>query len=148
MKIAHQAVVMVVDGGKMLLFRNTGSELHPDLQVEEAIAQINPPSRDQSADRPGRASSPRVGGTSRSAMEEKDFHQQGEDRFAAEAAEMLNQQAQNGYFKHLIIVAPPKFLGAMRQHYDKAVQDRLVGEVGKTLTGHPVAEIERIILQS
>lgn len=146
MKIAHQALVMVVDGGKMLLFRNTGSEVHPKLEVEEAVAQVNPPAREQSTDRPGRSHS--SAGSARSAMEETDFHQQAEDRFAAEAADMLNRQALAGDFESLIIIAPPKMLGEMRPHYHKELEERLVGEIGKTLTGHPVAEIEEIILKS
>lgn len=148
MKIAHQALVMVVDGGKMLLFRNTGDDVHPNLEVEEAIAQINPADRDQGTDRPGRTSSSAGGSGGRSAMDETDFHQQAEDRFASDAAKMLNRQASAGDYEKLIIVAPPKMLGEMRQYYEKPLQDRLVGEISKTLTGHPVAEIEQIILDS
>ena len=33
-------------------------------------------------------------------------------------------------------------LGELRKHYHKEVTDRLVGELAKDLTGHPVPEIE------
>jgi len=145
MRIAHDALVMVVDGGKMLLFRNAGDEEFPDLKVEEAVEQVNPADREQSTDRPGRASAT-VG--TRSAMEETDFHQQAEDRFAVETADLLNRRALAGDFDQLVIVAPPTTLGEMRKHYHKTLQDRLAGEIPKTLTGHPVDEIEQIIIRS
>jgi protein required for attachment to host cells len=68
-----------------------------------------------------------------------------EDRFAADAADMLKQRALRGDFESLIIVAPPRTLGELRKHYHKEVQKRLTGEIAKDLTGHPVEEIERII---
>ena len=42
MKIDHDALVMVVDGGKMLLFRNHGDAAYPHLEVEEALAAARP----------------------------------------------------------------------------------------------------------
>ena len=78
-------------------------------------------------------------------MEEIDFHQLEEERFAAETAELLNQRALRNEYESLIVVAPPRTLGALRKHYHKEVEKRLAGEVAKDLTGHPVAEIERIL---
>ena len=85
------------------------------------------------------------GGAGRSAYEEVDFHQLEEDRFAAETAELLRKRALNNDFESLIIVAPPKTLGELRKHYHKEVEKRLAGEIAKDLTGHPVAEIEKIL---
>ncbi|MBU0555762.1 MAG: host attachment family protein [Alphaproteobacteria bacterium] len=148
MKMAHDALVMVVDGGKMLLFRNAGDEEFPNLQVEEAVEQNNPSDAEQGTDRPGRSFAGAAGSQERSAMSETDFHQQAEDRFAAEAVDLLNRRAMAGEFDQLVIVAAPNTLGEMRQHYHKTLKDRLAGEIGKTLTGHPVDEIEKIILNS
>ena len=75
-------------------------------------------------------------------MGETDYHQQEEDRFAAETADMLKRRAMKQEFESLIIVAPPKMLGELRKHYHKEVTDRLVGEIAKDLTGHPVPDIE------
>ena len=146
MKIAHDALVMVVDGAKMLLLRNEGDEAYPNLKVEEAAEQGNPLDRDQGTDRPGRSFG--SANSTRSAMEEVDFHQQGEDQFAADAAALLNTRAMANEFQHLIIVASPITLGEMRKHYHKTLQDRLVGEIPKTMTGHPVSEIEEAITKA
>jgi protein required for attachment to host cells len=37
-------------------------------------------------------------------------------------------------------------LGELRKHYHKEVEKRLSGEIAKDLTGHPVEQIERIIM--
>lgn len=81
-------------------------------------------------------------------MEETDFHRLAEDRFADEAAAILNKRALANAFDKLIIVAPPKTLGELRGHYHKELESRLVGEVAKDLTGHPVPDIERIVSES
>jgi protein required for attachment to host cells len=75
-------------------------------------------------------------------MTEVDFHQQEEDRFAAETAEFLKKRALAQEFDALVVVAPPKTLGELRKRYHKEVTDRLLGELDKDLTGVPVREIE------
>ena len=145
MRIEHDALVMVADGGKMLLFRNEGDADYPHLEVETAAENANPPTHDQASDAPGRAFAS-VGGA-RSAMGETDFHDQQEDRFAADAVALLNKRALANDYEKLIIVAPPAVLGEMRKHYHKALQERLVGEIGKDLTGHHPPDIEQAISQ-
>lgn len=146
MKIDHDALVMVVDGGKMLLFRNHGDASYPHLEVEEALELNNPPDNEQASDAPGRAYS--SVGTARSAVEQTDFHELEEMRFAADAMDRLNNRALANDFESLIIVAPPRTLGTLRKHYHKELKTRLSGEVAKDLSGHPVAEIEEILAQS
>ena len=146
MKLARDTCVVVLDGEKALFFRNGGFADVPKLELEREIVQDNPPDREQGSDQPGRAFSS-VGGH-RSAYEETDFHQLEQDRFAAQMAEMLKKRALNNEFDKLIVVAAPRTLGAMRKHYHKQVEQRIVGEIGKDLTGHPVTEIEKIILQA
>src|SRR3546814_8189577 len=82
---------LVADGRKMLFFRNQGDAAQPDLVVEHAREQINPPDREQSTDAPGSAFS--SNGSGRSSHQETDFHQLEEDRFAVETAAMLKQRA-------------------------------------------------------
>jgi len=140
MQVPHNAFVLVADGRKALFFRNEGDADFLNLQVEHAAEQINPADRDQKTDAAGAASSTRMG-----TMEEVDFHQQEEDRFAADTADMLKRRALANEFESLIIVAPPKTLGELRRHYHKEVSNRLTGELAKDLTGHPVPEIEKAL---
>jgi len=146
MKIEHDALVMVVDGGKMLLFRNEGDSASPKLQVEQAMEHNNPPDREQASDAPARNHGG-AGGLARSAVEQTNFHDLREARFAAEATNILNKRALTQDYEQLIIIAPPQTLGQMRKHYHKELQSRLIGEIGKDLTGHPVPDIEQAITQ-
>jgi len=140
MLIPNDTFVVVADGRKMLFFRNDGDAQNPNLIVERKREQDNPSDGEQGTDRPGRSFS--SVGPGRSAYEETDFHQLEEDRFAAETAELLKKRALNNDFEKLIIVAPPKTLGELRKHYHKEVESRLIGEIDKSLTGHPVEDIE------
>ena len=79
-------------------------------------------------------------------MEETDWHRIEKERFAAEIAERLYKLAHRGAFKKLIVVAPPTVLGDMRKELHKEVRDRIVAEVPKTLTNHPIDEIEKHLL--
>jgi protein required for attachment to host cells len=144
MQVPHNSFVVVADGRKMLFFRNEGDAEFLRLQVERKQVQDNPADRDQKTDAPGHTFDA-SGGAGRSAYEEVDFHQLEEDRFAAETAEMLRKRALRNEFESLIIVAPPRTLGELRKHYHKEVEKRLAAEVAKDLTGHPVAEIEKIL---
>ncbi len=45
----------------------------------------------------------------------------------------------------MIIVASPQLLGDLRPKLHKEVQDLIQGEIPKTLTNHPITEIERIV---
>ncbi|MFN3389722.1 MAG: host attachment family protein [Allosphingosinicella sp.] len=144
MQVPHKSFVVVADGKKMLFFRNEGDAEFLKLEVERKREQDNPPDRVQGRDEPGRTFDS-SGGAGRSAYEETDFHQLEEDRFAHETAELLKKRALRNEFESLIIVAPPRTLGELRKHYHKEVEKRLAGEIAKDLTGHPVAEIEKII---
>lgn len=144
MQIPHNAHVLVADGRKLLFFRNEGDADYPKLEVESQREEDNPAHRDQATDQAGRAATP-AGVSAGGSMQEVDFHQQQEDRFAAAAAEMLKRRALANQIERLIVVAPPRTLGALRQHYHKEVEMRLAGEVAKDLTGMPVAEIEKVL---
>jgi protein required for attachment to host cells len=74
-----------------------------------------------------------------------DFHQQEEDRFAAETAAMLKERALRNEFEALVVVAPPRTLGELRKHYHSEVEKRLVAELPKDLVNLPVPEIEKIL---
>jgi protein required for attachment to host cells len=146
MEIPHDAFVVVADGEKMLLFRNQGDDPFPHLIVVEEGEQESLPNRELRRDLPGRSFS--SVGPGRSAYKEADSRQIGEDRFAADTAQMLNRRALENDFESLIIVAPPRTLGELRKYYHDELNRRLAGEVPKNLTNVPVNEIERILQDS
>jgi len=143
MQIPHNAAVLVADGRKMLFLRNAGDDIYPNLVVEHAEEQANPKDSDQKSDAPGLSFS--SVGSGRSTMDEVDFHQLEEDRFAADAADLLKRRALANDFESLIIIAPPRTLGELRKHYHSEVSARIAGELDKDLTSHPIADIESAI---
>lgn len=145
MRISHDALILVADGRKSLFLRNEGDADYPNLVVEDQRAQAGLKDRDLKSDGPGQAMS--QGGSGRhSTMEETDYHQQEEDRFAADAGKLLNRKALDGDFETLFVVAPPRTLGELRKQYHKEVTARLKAEVPRDLTGHPVDAIGRILV--
>src|SRR3546814_20431562 len=83
-------------------------------------------------------------GSHRSAFQETDFHELEQARFAALTAELLKKRALKKEYDKLIVVAPPRTLGELRKHYHKEVEERLVGEIRKDLTGNTVPDNEKI----
>jgi protein required for attachment to host cells len=157
MQIPHDAMVVVADGRKMLLFRNEGDEQFPKLEVVTHDEKIVPHREDMATDEPGSTFSGskgggmpgmNPGGNNRSGYEETDFHQLEEDRFAADTAEMLRKRALRNEFSQLIVVAPPRALGELRKHYHKEVEARIIGEIAKDVTNRPTDEIEQLIASS
>ncbi len=141
--VPHNALVLVGDGQKALFLRNMGNPRQVRLVVEQILEQSNPPTREQGTDSPGRAR-PSLG-AARSAMDEVDWHHLAKERFAAELAEALYRHAHAGSFEQLVIFAPAKVLGNLRKAFHAEVLERVVAEIPKELTSHPVAEIERRI---
>ncbi|MDJ1157439.1 host attachment family protein [Chelatococcus sp. SYSU_G07232] len=143
-RLDSDALVFVGDGEKALFLRNKGDWLYPNLVVENVLEQDNPASREQGSDQPGRMNRGRPS-SNKSAIEATDWHQIAKDRFAREVADALYKAAHRQGYQHLVVVAPPTTLGELRKAFHKEVSERVVAEVDKTLTSHPVYEIERIL---
>ncbi|MES2497086.1 MAG: host attachment family protein [Pseudomonadota bacterium] len=143
MRIPHDALVLVADGRKSLFLRNEGDGEYMNLVVEDQHAQAGLEDREMKTDAPGRAMS-QVGGR-QSTMEEPDYHQIEEDRFAKDTAALLSKRAQRNAFDQLIVVAPPRTLGELRHHYDKTVEAKIVAEVDKDLVNHPIDKLEGVL---
>jgi len=144
MLIPNDTLVLVGDGRRALFLRNRGGAGHPDLFAEYTMEQDNPPTREQGTDRPGRYRGP---GTTRSATEETDWHQQAEDRFATRVAQVLYKKAHEHDFERLIVVAPPRTLGTIRNALRKAVAQKVTAEIPKDLTAHALSDIARLLKQ-
>jgi protein required for attachment to host cells len=63
------------------------------------------------------------------------------DRFAKNLSDVLSRGRCERRYARLILVAPPRFLGALHDHFDKPLRDTVVGEVRRNLTALPAAEI-------
>ncbi len=143
MQLKHGTTLLVADGSQMLVLRNTGDTVSPELSVIQHRAVDSLANREILSDAPGVSFSSM--GHGHDTHGQNDAHQQMEDRFIAEAVGALAQTAA-GTDDDLIIVAPPTALGVLRSQIGPALQKRVIAEIAKDLTNHPVDEIARLLM--
>lgn len=144
MKLQTGTWVVVADGTKYLILRNVGWPDHLDLRVESHHEIKNPPTRELARDRSGIMTEHFQRGLM-SGMEQTDAHEARETAFAKALARNLNQWAEQGRFKQIVICADPETLGEMRPAYRGPLKERLVGEIAKDLTNLTIPDIEGIV---
>jgi protein required for attachment to host cells len=137
--------IVIADGEKALFLVNDGDEDFPNFNVIRKEKQRNPPTREQGTDTPGRFNDgPSV---QRSAVNETDWHRFEKDRFARDLSEILYSAAHRGEFQRLVVAASPKVLGTLRSELHEEVAGRITVEVPKTLTNHPLDEVEALLIK-
>ena len=145
MPLANLALVLVTDGRKTLFFRNHGDTNQIDLRTEAHDEREDAASKGELAtDAPGVTH--QSAGYGRSTYEETDFKQLEEDRWAKSAAEEVNKRALANDFEALAIIAPPRTLGELRKQLHKEAARRVVIEIDKEMTGRPIPDIEKLIV--
>ncbi len=144
--IPHNAYVFVGDGRKALVLRNEGDAQFLDLKTERVFADKNPPTHEQGADRPGRAHS--SVGPGRSSVTQTDWHDLEEHKFAHDVAAALEKVVRERKVEALIIVAPPRALADLRKAFHDDVKKKIVAEIDKDLTKHPVYDIEKHLMNA
>ena len=142
MLISHGAIVLVIDGAKMAIFRNCGKDFAPNLELVEQTAKHAAKTAELGTDKPGRSFSST--GQARSAYQSTDYHQAEEDAFAKAATEKLNSLAQQSHLD-FIVIAAPRVLGVMRQHYSSGLRKQMVAEIAKDYAGRPVADVAELL---
>jgi protein required for attachment to host cells len=143
LKIPHNGFVFVGDGRKALFLRNEGDEKFLNLKTERVFTDDNPPTHEQGTDRPGRAFASAGSSSRRSGVEQVDWHDLEEHRFAREVAAALEMVVRERKVEALVIVAPPRTLAELRLAFHADVKSRIIAELHKDLTKHPVYEIEK-----
>jgi protein required for attachment to host cells len=128
--IPHNALVVVADGTGARFFRNAGVGNIVSLSADGVF---NP--TDLLDDGPARKR------PKDSSSKETD-----EATFAKQLSHELYRRAHSGDFAALVLIADPQTLGQIRPTLHKEVQDRVVAEIGKTLTKASVAEIQNALI--
>ena len=128
-KIPHNALVVVADGTGARFFRNAGHENKVSLSAQGELKPANLLDDGPAGKRPPESS-----------KQETD-----EATFAKQLANELYRRAHSGDFAALVLVADPQTLGQIRPTLHKEVQDRLIDEVGKTLTKASIKDIQKAL---
>ena len=128
-KIPHNSLVVVADGTGARFFRNAGDENKISLSAEGELKPTNLTDEGPAGKRPPESSN-----------QETD-----EATFAKQLANELYRRAHSGDFTALVLIADPQTLGQIRPTLHKEVQERLVSEIGKTLTKASITDIQRAL---
>ena len=131
--------ILVADGARARVYQNKGpgSGL-AETRFPEMVGS-HEPARDINADRPGRMQGPSM---PRHGIDwSSDPHREQKRAFAKDVAEFLKLQARRNAFDRLVIAAPAKTLGDLREALDPLVAERVTEEVPKDLTQFNVREL-------
>jgi len=124
--------VLVADGSRARLFLAEGARgglteidtwLHPESRLREQDLVTDAPGQDR-----GR------GGSAHGVNEHHSAHDHELEVFAREIAEHLHAALNENLFSRLVLCAPPRFLGLLREALPAGVRQRIHHEVGKDLT--------------
>lgn len=135
--------VVVADGERAMILENAGDTRKPDLRQVDRLEAVEVAA---ASDRPGRMNDNGPG--QKSAMEQPDFGRLSADGLAADLVAYLVKKATKGRFERLVLVAPPQVLGAIRDQMPDALRVRVVTELPKTLTRHPLPKISEMITEA
>ena len=141
LKIRQGDWIIVCDGKKALVLENIGDDKFLNLRTREVYEHPDSKTRELGTDAPGRALNSL--GTPRSAMEQTDWHDQEEERFLQRLASHLDAEVNAGNAKSVIMVAPPRALGALRRSYSPHLRSAVRAEIDKDFVKLPVHEIEK-----
>ncbi len=127
--IPTNCLVVVATGAEAKLYRNIGDQDGIKLRAESTINPKNLSSE----------------GPSGSYVTDSSPKETDEATFSKQLAHHLYSRASSGDFDSLVLAADPDSLGEMRPLLHKEVTDRIVLEMGKTLTNSSIKDIERTI---
>lgn len=121
--------IMVSDGAVARVYDYKGPK--KKLQVVEGteFSHVNLPNRELDSTKPGRFFDP---GEMRSADSRHDSHEQEKKKFANELGQFLDQKSHK--FARLILAAPPKMLGYLRDTVSKNTMSKVIATIDKDLT--------------
>ncbi len=126
--------VVVCDGAKALILENVGDEVFPNLHTREVRTQAQAATREA-----GTAAEPRRAGTKGHPAGGQDS----ERNFLEAVAERLEGAVRSGEVKALVLVAPPRALGIIRDASSPALKNAVRAEIDKDYVNLPVDQIER-----
>lgn len=139
--LAQGTWVIIADGEKALFMENITDAEDPNLVVLSVEEQDTPKSKP--TDRAGRRND--NGPNQKSAVEDASWKTHAKSLFVQDLANLLNRKGLKGAFKRLVLVASPHVLGLLRRRLHSEVLAKVVAEVDKTLTNHPMHKVEKVL---
>lgn len=142
MLVAHDMLIMALDGARMSLFRNKGSVRAPQLELLIEEEQKSASTAELGDDQPGRSF--QSSGSARGAYDTTDLHQQAEDEFTLEMAELLVFHMHDDD-RRAVLIAPSHVLGLMRKHLPKDIKERMLTEIDNDYAGRTASDVAELL---
>jgi protein required for attachment to host cells len=128
-KSSPNALIVVADGHKAILFRDEGTDGNVSLGEERRLTP-----RDLANDGPSGSRPP-----------EQSPEQTDEATFARQLAQTLYVMMQKGEFDQMVLLADPQTLGQLRAAMHKSLEASIVRSVPKEFTNHSVEDIAKAV---
>lgn len=130
--IPPDALVVVADGAKAILLRNTGTDSDLSLKEERRVTPKSlsaEGSQGPSGTRPG----------------DQTVNQTEEATFAKQLADALYAMRHKGDYKQLVLIADPQTLGQMRECLHKEVEASMVFTLSKDYTNQSLIDMQKAL---
>lgn len=136
--------IVIVDGGRGHIVRRREDAQGFEIVAHFKSPEAHLPSRALGSDRPGRVRESSSANAAHHAVEPReDPHQALKAAFIDKVAEHLNRAEGSGAFDQLVLIAPPRRLGELRDHLGARTAAKVAASFGKDLTKLPLAELEQ-----
>ncbi|MBP0494004.1 host attachment family protein [Roseomonas indoligenes] len=129
--IPHNALVLVADGAKAILFRNAGQGGDVNLHEERRLT-LSDFSNDGPSGSQGQEASP---------------NDTDEATFGKKLAQTLQTRRAANDYDALVIIADPQTLGEIRKVMHKTVEASVVHTIAKDLTNHAAGDIAAALVK-
>ena len=128
-KIPENALVVVADGGKAILFRNSGVGGAVKLKEERRVTPDSAVEQGPSGSRPA----------------DQSVKQTAEASFVNTLAHLLHRMHDHKEFSAVVLIAAPTALGELRSALHGSVTSAVVGSLAKDYTNHTTHDIEKAL---
>ncbi len=136
----HMTWIVIADGSRARILARRKSGKGFDIVSETASEAAHTPSREIWSDRPGQTQESAYSGH-HSIEPRHDPHEEQKLVFVRGLAAQLNRAAEEKRFDDLILFAPPRCLGELRDALDALVRSKIKAAAAKDLTKLPLGEL-------
>jgi protein required for attachment to host cells len=131
---------LIADGSRAKVFESTGARQAPR-EIEDLGFSVDlPKSGELLADKPGRTFDS-VGAGRHAKENPTDLHRHRKRDFAGKMVDELRRAMLAERFDRLVLVAPPAFLGDLRQQLPKDLKAKVADEITLDLTNTPEQQL-------
>lgn len=134
--------IVIADGKHARIYERSvpRAKLVPVLEQDLLAEDPHGFARELGSDRPGRAFDPGTG-TPHAMEPHSDPHERSKVAFARRVAALLDEAIAKKRFTHLVLIAPPRTLGVLREELGAAARACIIASAGKDLIKTPIAEL-------